>query len=139
MSLTAMGWIAGPLSPPLRLESRGLRVRTSIAIAGTVFAMHRASAPGRLFGPPGRPAPSMAARAIATMFGSPPGPFPREIGLSFTSSRWRGRTARTAPTSSRSIIASAANSVPCLTFGQLTLSSTPGIAAMVSKPRATAT
>ena len=75
---TAMGRIAGPLSPPTMFDRRGRRVSTSMAIARNVFTSDTASAPA-----------SSAALAIELMSVT--------FGVSFgmTGSVVTARTART--------------------------------------------
>ncbi len=74
---------------------------------------------------------STAARAVAVMSVT--------FGESFTISRHRRSSRRTAATSSCSRLASVPNCIPSATFGQLTFSSMPAISGTSSSRRQTVT
>ena len=114
-SRTAIGWIAGPESPPWTFARNGRRASTSIFIAGTVFVIERPSAPS-----------SSAVRAKTAMSGT--------FGASFTRSGSRV-AARTARTTDASVAGSVPNvAPPRCTFGHETfISSAPTPAASESR------
>ena len=116
---TAIGWIAGPLSPPRPRERRVRRVRTSMLMAVTVLISVRPSAP-----------PSTAAAERRTT---------SEFGLTLTKSLARRTAGRTSARSARSAAGSSPNCRPVAVFGQLTLSSMSGKRVRASNAAATRT
>ena len=110
---TAIGRIAGPLSPPLPVPRIGRRRRVSMRMPSTVLIAVTPSAPA-----------SSHARATATTSGA--------FGVSFTMTG-RSVSAFTARVSSAARLGSEPKIIPSFTFGHETLSSyatTPGVPAI---------